>query len=63
MATPEQMWFAEFDLHTGKWIDPTHGKDSNIKQALFDHGGYVMYDITEENAIMPVPSETRELNR
>jgi len=50
----EQMWFSIFDPITGTYKDPTNGKDHFIPQAVFDHGGYMVYDITAPNAIMPV---------
>lgn len=58
LAVGEQMWFAEHDPIGKTFRDSTRGRDDLIPQALFDHGGYLVYDITKPNAIMPVLAET-----
>lgn len=56
MAVGERMWLAA-RRPEGDFYDPTHDRDDLIDQAMFDHGGYLVYDITEPNATMPVLEE------
>ncbi len=58
LAEGERMWFGESRMD-GTYYDPTMGRDDWIDQAMFDHGGYIVYDITAPNAIMPVPEEVQ----
>ena len=59
-VTGEQMWLAVYDPCTREYIDPTHGRDDFIPQAVLDHGGWLMFDITEPDAEIPVSREDRD---